>query len=175
VCTRNLFTTSSAHPQGMNKHVRRGLISLAVAVVSLTVAALPSRAGAAMPPPAPASGSAAGDPIEQPRVNQTVASTVVCDEGMPDVFCRVPVQLPIVNGEPMRLEATTYDRTAIASKDYVPLVALPVEQSDRAGKTEVAVALTDDRECEPVEEFLVVVTGKEIQVITPVSVLDDDC
>jgi hypothetical protein len=160
----------------MNKHVRRGLISVAVAAVSLAAAVLPGRAGATIPPSTPVYWYAPAQPTQQPTSSPKVAATVVCDEGVPNPdACRVPVKISTVGAQGTKLEATTYDRTAIADKDYVAFVRLPIEETDAAGDTTVYVTLLDDRECELPEEFLVVVTGPELPVIIPVLIKDSGC
>jgi Calx-beta domain len=159
----------------LSRHLRHGLISLAIALLVPALAVLAGRADAVgLASPALADGpESAADPIRV-LIGPSVAEAVVCDEGLPpENFCRVPVQ--VIAPGPARLEASTYDRRAIAGEDYVPLLAVPLEVTEPAQYVEVRVELADDRVCEPEEDFLVVVTGPELQVITPVTIVDNDC
>jgi hypothetical protein len=166
------------------RHLRHGLYSLALAVSLLAVAVLSGWdsvagaprsdlvAGVPRPELAAGIGGAAGEPNE-PAPYSTLVTAVVCDEGMPaDTFCPVPVRIPVP--APTREEANTYDRRAIAGEDTVPH-SLSLEVSERSGYVEVRVELIDDAACEPPEDFLLVVLGPEIEVITPVIIVDKDC
>ena len=158
----------------MNENVRRGLISVAVAVGLLVVAVVPGRAGATRPPV----GTRVAAVLESmnPMVSPTYAATVVCDEGLPpQVYCLIPVPLPAGNAQGLPLEATTYDQTALAGEDYVGFSARPVDVPDPAQNVAIPIDLVDDPICEPPEQFLVAVTGPQLQVIVPVLVLDNDC
>jgi hypothetical protein len=158
----------------MMRVLRHGLFSLAFAVLFVAVALLSGHGGVtgeSRPTLAVDAAAAQPDP-DRVNVRTTVAPTVVCDEGVPpDLACRVSVVL----GAAMPAEATTYDRSAVAGEDYLPLLVVPVKVIEREGSAEISVDLVDDKECEPKEDFLVVVTGPEVQVITEVSILDDDC
>jgi Calx-beta domain len=158
----------------LSRHLRHGLISVAIAVLLPALVVLAGRADAVgLPSPTLADGpGAAGEaPIE---VGPSVAVAVVCDEGLPpENFCRVPVQVNTPG--PARLEVTTYDRRAIAGEDYLPLVGIPLEVTEPNQYVDVRVELIDDRDCEPEEDFLVVVTGPELRVTALVTIVDRDC
>jgi hypothetical protein len=149
---------------------------MAIAVLLPTLVVLADRADAVgLGSPAVADGpEAAAEATNEVRIGPTVAGAVVCDEGLPpENFCRVPVL--VITPGPVRLEVTTYDGRAMAGEDYVPLVAIPLELAEPAHYVDVRVELMDDRNCEPEEDFLVVVTGPELRVTTLVTIVDNDC
>jgi len=123
---------------------------------------------------APPAGKGAVSPVapNQVRVATTVATTVVCDEGLPPYVCWVPG--PVFEQAPVPVEAWTYDGTAMAGEDYHPFAG-PVPPVPGAVEVAVWLDIVPDPLCEPVEEFLVLFAGPEIQMLTPVTIVDDDC
>lgn len=155
--------------------LRRGLFSLAAAGLFAAGAVLSGQGAMADVPHVDTLADRVVDRAAQPILpvaRPTYISSVVCDEGLGgSVACRVPVTL----GADLPAEATTYDQRAVAGKDYLPLQRVPVKVLDREGSAEIFVDLLDDKECESIEDFLVAVTGPEIQLIIPVSIVDNDC
>jgi hypothetical protein len=150
----------------MMRVLRHGLFSLAVAGLF---------GAGAMLLGAPRSEPVAGSvPVQYQVIARptTIIARVVCDEGIyPRVACRVSMVLGSVNWA----EATTSDQRATADQDYQPLKGEPVKILDRDGNAEVYVDVWDDKECESDEDFLVAVSGPEVQVTIPVVIVDNDC
>jgi hypothetical protein len=152
----------------MMRVLRRGLLSLAIAVVFVAMAMLVGQGVGAGGLRTELMAEAVRVPdLNAVKVQPTTVSRVVCDEGTN--ACEVPVVLGAVGAA----EATTYDRRAVADKDYKPLKAVPVKV-DGEGSTRILVDLIDDTECEPTEDFLVVVTGPDVQATAVVSIVDKD-